>query len=81
VTVIGSGGLRGGIDAAKAIALGADLVGLAYPFLRAAVESAEAVERLAARVVRELKIAMFCLGARTVSDLQRVPIRRIVEDV
>ncbi len=76
LTVIGSGGVRNGIDVAKAIALGADLVGLAQPFLVAAHESAERAVEKAARTIRELKIAMFCVGARSVGELQRVELRR-----
>lgn len=76
VTVIGSGGLRTGLDVAKAIALGADLAGLAYPFLQAADRSADAVVATIDTLVRELKIAMLALGARTLDDLQRTPIRR-----
>jgi len=72
VTVIGSGGVRNGIDVAKAIALGADVVGLAYPFLRAAVESADAVEAKLRRTMKELRICMFCTGARTLEDLRNV---------
>ena len=74
VTVIGSGGLRSGLDVAKAIALGADLAGLAQPFLEAAMDSPEAVGVRIDRIVRELKIAMFCVSSRTVSDLKLVPI-------
>jgi isopentenyl-diphosphate delta-isomerase len=74
--VIGSGGLRDGLDTAKAIALGADLVGMAYPFLQAATVSAEAVIAKIERVVRELRIAMLCAGARTVAELQSVELKR-----
>jgi len=76
LTVIGSGGLEHGLDVAKAIALGADLAGMAYPYLRAARESTEAVLETARRTIRELKIAMFCVGARSIAELQRVPLLR-----
>jgi len=76
VTVIGSGGIRNGIDAAKAFALGADLVGMAYPFLEPATESAERVVRKIDRIVRELRIAMLCAGARTIEELGQVTLVR-----
>lgn len=72
VQVIGSGGVRNGVDVAKALAMGASVVGLAQPFLAAATESADAVYARIQRVVRELEIAMFCCGARTPSDLRHV---------
>lgn len=75
-TIIGSGGLRNGVDVAKALALGAHLGGLAQPFLEAAIDSTERVAARIDRIVRELKISMFCLGARTVADLRSVPIRK-----
>lgn len=74
VTVIGSGGVRTGVDVAKAIAMGADLVGLAYPFLRAATESGEAVAASIERTLRELRIAMFCAGARDLPALRATPL-------
>ncbi|MFQ5350039.1 MAG: type 2 isopentenyl-diphosphate Delta-isomerase [Thermoanaerobaculia bacterium] len=80
-TVIGSGGVRNGLDAAKAIAFGADLVGLAQRFLEAANESAEAVAGRAARVVRELKIAMFCCGCGDLAALRRASLRRRSERI
>ena len=76
LTIIGSGGVRNGIDMAKAIASGAELVGVACPFLHAASESKERGVARVRRMVRELKISMFCVGARTVQELQGVGRRR-----
>lgn len=69
-TLIASGGVRPGLDVAKALALGADLAGIAGPFLRAAHESFDAASRLASEIVETLRIAMFCTGARTPIDLR-----------
>ncbi len=74
VTVIASGGVRSGLDIAKALALGADLAGLARPYLGPATESASAVEEALRRTVRELRIAMFCSGALNLDALGRVAI-------
>ncbi len=70
LTVIASGGVRNGLDVAKAIALGADLAGLAHPFLAPALESAERVAEKVRRTVRELRICMFCLGVKTIAELR-----------
>ena len=72
--VFASGGLRDGIDIAKCIALGANLGGLAGPFLKAANESSEAVDELIRILAKQLRIAMLCSGAKTISDLSKTPL-------
>jgi len=69
-TLIASGGVRDGLDAAKALALGADMVGMAAPFLKAADAGLEAAEDLARELVETLRIAMFCVGARAPRELR-----------
>jgi isopentenyl-diphosphate delta-isomerase len=76
LTVIGSGGLRHGIDLAKAIALGADVGGMAWQFLKAGTESKERVVEKIQRTVHELKISMFCAGSETLNDLKRAQLIR-----
>jgi isopentenyl-diphosphate Delta-isomerase len=68
--LIASGGVRSGLDVVKALALGADLVGIAGPFLRAADRSAHGAADLARELIETLRIAMFCLGTRTVRELR-----------
>lgn len=68
--VFASGGLRNGIDIAKCIALGADLAGLASPFLRAADDSADAVESLILELNAQLRIAMLCTASRDLKSLR-----------
>ncbi|MCI0658517.1 MAG: alpha-hydroxy-acid oxidizing protein, partial [Acidobacteria bacterium] len=55
----------------KALAAGADLVGMAYRFLRAANESTEEVVEMVRRVVDELRMCMFCVGAGTLASLRK----------
>ena len=69
--LIASGGVRSGVDIARAIALGADLCGLALPFLEAASVSRAAVDELIAALVDGLRIAMFATGSARLSALRR----------
>lgn len=80
VQVIGSGGIRSGIDAAKALAFGADIAGMAFPFLEAANASTAAVVDRIERFADELRICMFCTGAVDVAALRRVPLLREAVD-
>lgn len=69
-TLIGSGGIRDGLQAAQALALGANLVGLALPLLRPATVSAEAVAQRLGRLIDELRLAAFMTGSPTVEALR-----------
>ncbi len=76
--IVASGGVRDGVDVAKCLALGADLAGLASPLLKAAAVSADEAQSALEILGRQLRIAMFCIGAgnldmlRHTSHLQRV---------
>lgn len=71
VALFASGGIRTGLEIAKCAALGAELVGLASPFLKRAVESSEAVIDEMELLQAELRVAMFCSGARTIEQLRK----------
>ncbi len=77
--VFASGGIRSGLDVAKAIALGATLAGSAAPLLAPAmqIEEEETVYNKFYSYLEELRIAMFCAGAGSLAQLKRVPLRRV----
>lgn len=72
--VIGSGGLRNGLDCARAIALGADLAGMALPWLRAAHDEGHAgATKFAHATLSALETACLLTGSQDVKELQNVP--------
>lgn len=69
VPIIASGGLRNGLDIAKCLALGAQVGGMASPFLKAADQSAQAVVEAIELAADEIRIAMFASGCRDLATL------------
>ncbi|OKH22447.1 type 2 isopentenyl-diphosphate Delta-isomerase [Chroogloeocystis siderophila] len=71
IPLIASGGLRHGLDVAKAIALGADIAGLALPFLQAAAESEAALYELVEVLIAEITTVLFCTGTANLQEFKR----------
>ncbi|AIF42305.1 type 2 isopentenyl-diphosphate Delta-isomerase [Virgibacillus sp. SK37] len=85
IPLVASGGMKTGVDAAKAITIGADVVGYARQLLQAATESTELVERKMQQIELELMMTMFGIGVKTLDELkntQRVTImgRSLLEE-
>lgn len=74
IPIIASGGIRTGVDCAKALAMGASLVGFALPVLKAAQTSHQAVVDKLKSIAGELKRTMLLLGTRNIEALKRVQI-------
>ena len=72
--LVASGGIRDGIDAAKAIRLGADLVGQAAGVLDAALTGPDAVIEHFQIMIEQLRIACFCTGSADLAALARAPL-------
>jgi isopentenyl-diphosphate delta-isomerase len=71
---IASGGIRNGVEIAKAVALGASACGIAGPFLRAANESSADAAELLDVLIDQLRVAMFAAGARNIAMLRTIPL-------
>jgi isopentenyl-diphosphate Delta-isomerase len=76
IPLVASGGIRTGMDAAKSLALGADVVAIARPLLAAAIDSADAVVDWLQRFIDELRICLHGAGAvdlRALRDIGVTP--------
>ncbi len=72
--IIATGGIRSGVEVAKALSLGASACGIALPFLKSAVVGYEEVIKEAKKIKEELKIAMFLTGSRNIEELKKINI-------
>jgi isopentenyl-diphosphate delta-isomerase len=77
LTLFASGGIRDGIEIAKCLALGATLAGIAGSFLKAADNSYEAVCDFIEITQSQLRVAMFCSGAGSLSELANTPLIKV----
>lgn len=72
--LIASGGIRSGVDAAKVIALGADMAGLARVLLGPAAKSDTDAFAEAQRIVEGMRLAAWCAGAPNIERLKTTPL-------
>ena len=73
--VIASGGIRTGIDVVKAMCLGASVCGIAGPLLGPGIASQKKLDEYFDDMIKQIRIAMFCIGAKSISDLDERKIR------
>lgn len=75
VQLVATGGIRHGLDAAKALALGASMVGMAGPLVRCYYKGGETeVENFLVSIKQQLQRAMFILGALEPARLSSLPL-------
>ena len=77
VGIIASGGIRTGIDVAKSIALGADIAGIAGPFLKVAVRSLDETIASIEDINMELRVTMFVVGAKDINTLSKIDLHKV----
>ena len=76
--IIASGGIHNGIDIATSIALGADLAGIAKPFITAFINDGEkGINRMMEDFITQLRYTMFLTGSDNLAALAKQPLQRI----
>ncbi|WP_087974459.1 type 2 isopentenyl-diphosphate Delta-isomerase [Oceanobacillus rekensis] len=70
VPLVASGGMKTGVDAAKAITIGADIIGYARQLLKSATESEDSVVQMMEQIELEMKMAMFGIGVKNLEELR-----------
>ncbi|MDF1534610.1 MAG: alpha-hydroxy-acid oxidizing protein, partial [Methanosarcinaceae archaeon] len=71
--VIGTGGVRTGLDIAKSIAVGANVASAALPFVGPAMNGTDKVVNVLTSMLNELKVTMFLCGCGNIEKLQTTP--------
>ncbi len=74
IPIIASGGVRHGIEVAKALALGASLTSVSQPILQAAMKGVSEAENMLSAMIGELRNTMFLVGAKNIEHLAQVPL-------
>ncbi len=74
IQVIASGGIRDGVDAAKAISLGADMVGMARPVLKALDRGYNHLLNFLNKTILEIRNVVFLTGSKSLKELRKKPI-------
>ena len=74
IPIIASGGVRSGVDVAKALALGSSLASLSQPVLQTAVKGSVETKQMLSLLKEELQNAMFLAGAGSVEKLQKAQV-------
>ena len=74
IPIIASGGIRNGVDVAKALALGASLTSLSQPLLQAAVKGVKETKHVLSLLIEELRNVMFFVGTGSVQELRKTSV-------
>lgn len=72
--IIATGGIRNGLDAAKALAFGANATGIAHALLKHATQDKQSTIFELDIIIKELRTTMFLVGAGTVEKLSDVEV-------